>query len=500
MDDQERWAQISDFPSHEVSSLGRVRGSRGKKTCMTRKGSDGHMFVKISQRSKQDEDGTRSSTELKVRIHELVLKVFLPNPQCTSVKHLNGDLSDNRLVNLAWEAEETVEKWKRIPIFPSYEISTIGEVRSFKQKRLLKAFQDSDGYVYVTMYEIMTEENRGKHWQDEDEGEKRYFTRSVHTLVAGTFIANVKGKKEVNHMNKIRHDNRLENLEWVTREENMQHAFDTVALVDYSYKAEKFQDDHQEEVWMSVDLIDETLSPYSGFSISSKGNVRGPSGVIRKLTYDSRGYVSLVMTSAGCSKVMSLHVMVARLFHPDSYKPGLVVNHIDGIKCNNQSTNLQWVTQSENIKHAYDSGLITKQNRRELIRVNDSGVVVGGYESLTEAEKLTGINRGTLQNAIQNKAISHGSRWFESVEQLELEVEKGSYKKDFFKVYQLKDGVVVNSFDSYPAAEEATGVRKANIYQSIKKNFKAKGFVWKNNRQELEDYLAGYAHAATISK
>lgn len=51
--------------------------------------------------------------------------------------------------------------------------------------------------------------------------------RPIHRYVAQTFIPRVEGKTHVNHINGVKSDNRVENLEWCTPTENMRHARDT---------------------------------------------------------------------------------------------------------------------------------------------------------------------------------------------------------------------------------------------------------------------------------
>lgn len=84
-----------------------------------------------------------------------------------------------------------------------YSASAEGFIYGYKYGKYLKGHKNHRGYFLVTLYK-----------------DGRCGKFSVHRLVAEAFIPNPENKPEVDHINTIRDDNRIENLKWVTRKEN----------------------------------------------------------------------------------------------------------------------------------------------------------------------------------------------------------------------------------------------------------------------------------------
>ncbi|MDV3508982.1 endonuclease [Elizabethkingia anophelis] len=94
--------------------------------------------------------------------------------------------------------------------YPNYKVSKCGLIYSVDKNDFITQYKHKKGYLRVSL-KLKTE---------------RIYCIS-HRLIAETFISNPENKSQVNHINGIKDDNRVENLEWNTCLENVKHSWET---------------------------------------------------------------------------------------------------------------------------------------------------------------------------------------------------------------------------------------------------------------------------------
>lgn len=142
-----------------------------------------------------------------------------------------------------------MEIWKDIEGYNGkYQISNNGNVRSFskwKNGDFLRFGMTTTGYYYVNLVV---------------DGRRKIKQERVHRLVAKAFLDNPNNLPEVNHIDGNKLNNNVNNLEWVSRNQNIQHAYDTKLIPKFYGKrhplskqiVQKRKDGSVVKVWGSL--------------------------------------------------------------------------------------------------------------------------------------------------------------------------------------------------------------------------------------------------------
>ena len=145
------------------------------------------------------------------------------------------------------------------------------------------------------------------------------------------------------------------------------------------------------DVWL-------TLEEFPIYEINQYGVIRHrKTKHIKKARLDAWGYqqVSLSKGVHGKPHSNTVHRLVADRFYDGDHQ-GLQVNHIDGNKTNNFIANLEFVTGSTNVKHAYDTGIRKPSGGRgpiKRIRIIETGRI---FDNMAECGRYLGVDSGNV--------------------------------------------------------------------------------------------------------
>lgn len=299
---------------------------------------------------------------------------------CRNCKNLafqeekNNDIKEQEEID-----EKTGEIWKRIP---GGWISSFGRAKNINGKFLTLCPEKF-------RYSI-----NGKH---------EYATR----LIAMAFKIEGYDKLDnqsycVSHIDDNRNNNKLENLKIISKadigrkngqkskqSENFYEKLD-MKLDEYiknnQYVILDFLPNHK--IFITGEIYSKNLNRFLTGSLCEK---------YLRLFIDNKNYY--------------IHRLICFAFHKlpnrnsfDDYKD-LQVNHIDGNTLNNSADNLEWSTQSQNMNHAYQTGL-NKKARTILQYTKNTNQFIKEYPSIAEASRQSGDKEHQIRSSAQGKDVS----------------------------------------------------------------------------------------------
>jgi len=118
----------------------------------------------------------------------------------------------------------------------------------------------------------------------------------------------------------------------------------------------------------------------------------------QKISKDNTCRVSLYKNKK--ERTWLVHRLVAKAFIP-MVEGKEYINHIDGSRLNNSIENLEWCNHTENNNHAFDTGLMTSNNRIVLVCVNENKPHY--FRSMAHASEFLGYNSAYLSNKLKTK-------------------------------------------------------------------------------------------------
>lgn len=161
-----------------------------------------------------------------------------------------------------------------------------------------------------------------------------------------------------------------------------------------------------------------------GRKVKNKNHLMTIKEIIRKQSLDHNGYPVVALCNKTRYKTKIVHRLVALAFIPNpENKP--YVNHKNGVQTDNRVDNLEWVTNSENLIHAYrvlKIKLPESKVVKEVFQFSKTGVFIKKWKSRIEAAKSLGISVCGINNVVGGRKKTAGGYMWSKTEVLDPNV------------------------------------------------------------------------------
>lgn len=161
-----------------------------------------------------------------------------------------------------------------------------------------------------------------------------------------------------------------------------------------------------------------TIKDFPIYEVNKEGQIRNRrTGHIKKPRLDDWGYhqVGLSRGVHGKNHSKTVHRLVAEAFI-DGDHTGLQVNHKDGNKTNNHIDNLEFVSGSQNVQHAYDTGIRKPSGGRgpiRPIRIIETGET---FDNMADCARYVGGDSGNICRCIHEPYRTYKGYHYEVVD------------------------------------------------------------------------------------
>lgn len=133
-------------------------------------------------------------------------------------------------------------------------------------------------------------------------------------------------------------------------------------------------------------------------------------GKILKSQKQRNGYLIIDLHRNNKTKRKLVHILVAETWIPN-LNSNKYINHKDSNPQNNRIDNLEWCTQSYNVKYAYKNGNKIAPNMKKTNQIKN-GKIINTYISMTDAERKTGIKSANISKCCRNiRKHAGGFQW-----------------------------------------------------------------------------------------